>query len=88
VIAQQWEPARKLTRAQFRVVALLYHNAMSYPMIAEAIGISIRTVRHHIASAALWLPGHGDPAWKVLRHADKLLELGYTDDSSDDEEAA
>lgn len=73
-------PPRRLTRQQFRVVALLYHNAMSYPMIARELGISIRTVRGHVAGAALWLPGHGDPAWKVLRWADTLLDMGFSED--------
>jgi len=75
-------PARRLTRQQFRVVALLYHNELSYPLIARELGISVRTVRAHIASAANWLPGHGDPAWKVLRYADKLLDLGFNEEDA------
>lgn len=71
-----WEPPRKLTPAQFRVVALLFHDDCDYAMVAARLSISPRTVKQHIESVALWLPGHGYPAWKVLRYAERLLEAG------------
>ena len=72
-----WEPSRRLTPAQFRVVAHLYRDELDYAMIAERLRISVRTVRMHIDDVANWLPGHGFPAWKVLRYAERLLEHGY-----------
>ena len=76
-------PPRRLTKQQFRAVALLYRDGLTYRQVAKAMGISVRTVRHHIADAASWLPGDANPAWKVLRHGDKLLELGFTDTDID-----
>ena len=76
--SEPWKPARRLTRAQFSVVALLHREELNYAMIAERLGISIRTVRQHVADVALWLPGERqDPSWKVLRYAERLLENGY-----------
>lgn len=77
-------PPRKLTPRQFRVVALLYHEEMSYEGIAREMGISVRTVQMHVERAALFLPGHGPSVWKVLRWAEDLLEMGCTNE----EEAA
>ena len=56
------------------MIALLWCEQLDYPMIAARLGIRIRTVRMHIEYVARDLPGYGPPAWKVLRHAERLLE--------------
>lgn len=71
---------RRMTPGQFRVVALLWHEQMDYPLIAERLGITSRTVKMHVETISRNLPGHGPPAWKVLRHAGALLELGFDGD--------
>lgn len=73
---------RRMTPGQFRVVALLWHEQMDYPLIASRLGITSRTVKMHIECVSRDLPGHGPPAWKVLRHAEELLELGFDGDDS------
>lgn len=75
-----WTPARKLTPAQFRVVALLFHEECDYAGVASRLSISVRTVKQHVESVARWLPGNGFPAWKVLRYAERLLEAGCDGD--------
>lgn len=77
-----WEPSRRLTERQFEVVALLFHDDLNYSGVADKLGISARTVRQHVDDIASWLPGEGQPSWKVLRYAERLLDLGF------DEEAA
>ncbi len=74
---------RRLTPGQFRVVALLWHDQLDYAGIAERLGISVRTVRMHVEYAARDLPGKGPPAWKLLRYADELLELGFSDEATE-----
>jgi DNA-directed RNA polymerase specialized sigma24 family protein len=73
---------RRLTPGQFRVIALLWHDQMDYDHIANRLGISVRTVRMHIEYVARDLPGQGPPAWRVLRYAEDLLELGYSNQTS------
>ena len=55
----------------------MWHDELNYAMVAARLDISERTVMAHIERVAQHLPGHGQPAWKVLRHAEKLLELGF-----------
>ncbi len=71
---------RRLTPAQFRVVALLYHDELDYRLIGERLGLSIRTVKAHVEHVSQSLPGHGPPAWKVLRYAEELIEMGFEGD--------
>jgi hypothetical protein len=71
---------RRLTPGQFRVVALLYRDEMDYERIATHLGIRSRTVKMHIECVSRDLPGHGPPAWKVLRYAEELLEMGFEGD--------
>jgi FixJ family two-component response regulator len=73
-------PLKRLTPAQFRVVALLFHDALDYARIAQQLSIRVRTVKMHVECVARELPGHGPPAWKVLRHAEALLEMGFEGD--------
>ena len=68
--------SERLTPAQFRVVALLWHDELDYEAVAARLDISVRTVRMHVESVANGLPGLGPPSWKVLRHAALLLEAG------------
>ncbi len=75
--SKPWTPVRRLTRQQFKVVALLFHEGCDYPMIADRLSISVRTVKQHVERVADWLPGNGFPAWKVLRFAERLLERGF-----------
>jgi DNA-directed RNA polymerase specialized sigma24 family protein len=71
---------RRLTPGQFRVIALLWHEELDYERIAARLGIGVRTVRMHIEYVARDLPGQGPPAWRVLRYAEDLLELGFCDE--------
>jgi hypothetical protein len=59
------------------VVAMLFHDECDYTMIASRLKISVRTVNQHVEAVARWLPGHGFPAWKVLRYAERLLDCGF-----------
>jgi DNA-directed RNA polymerase specialized sigma24 family protein len=76
---------RQLTRQQFRVVALLYHDGCDYKHAAARLGIKVRTVRMHVEYVARDLPGQGPPTWRVLRHAERLLEMGYRGESPDED---
>lgn len=71
---------RRLTRSQFAVVALLYRDELDYPEAARRLNVRIRTIRMHVEYVARDLPGRGPPAWKVLRYAERLLEMGFRHD--------
>ena len=78
-------PLRRLTPAQFRVVAVLWHDdATDYAYVAAKVGLSPRTVRKHVEDVAMYLPGGGPPAWKVFRYAERLIALGFTDAEEDE----
>jgi DNA-directed RNA polymerase specialized sigma24 family protein len=68
---------RRLTMRKWEIVAHLYHDGLTYEEIATRLGISPRTVTKHIEQIALRYPGEQPPAWKVLRAASTLLEMGY-----------
>jgi hypothetical protein len=67
-MSQQWGilKLKRLTPAQFRVIALLWHEEMDYEGIAYQLGIRVRTVRKHIEDVATHLPGQGPSSWRVL----------------------
>jgi DNA-binding CsgD family transcriptional regulator len=75
-------PPRRLTKQQFRVVALIYRDELNYEQVAKEMGISVRTVQAHIERAAMFLPGHGPSVWKVLRWSEELLEMGFSDEAA------
>jgi DNA-binding CsgD family transcriptional regulator len=81
-------PTRPLTPTQWQVVALLWHEELNYEGVAARLGIAVRTVKMHVENAAFWLPGYGPSSWKVLRHAESLLEMGHADTDPTDEQAA
>jgi hypothetical protein len=82
-------PLRRLTPAQFRVVAVLWHeDTTDYAYIGAKLDLSPRTVRKHVEDAADWLPGGGPPVWKVFRYAERLLALGFTEDDGESKGAA
>lgn len=72
-------PTRRLTPTQWNVVALMWHEELNYDGVAARLGITVRTVKMHVENAAFWLPGYGPSSWKVLRHAEVLLEMGHAD---------
>jgi FixJ family two-component response regulator len=78
-------PARRLTPTQWKVIALMWHEELNYDGVAQRLGISVRTVKMHVENAACFLPGYGPSSWRVLRHAETLLEAGHSD--RDDEAA-
>jgi len=67
---------RRLTRRQRDVVVLLYAEELDYEGIAARLGITVRTVKMHVEQIATWLDGDGPASWKILRHAEELLERG------------
>ncbi len=71
---------RRMTPGQFRVVALLWHDHLDYAGIAAKLNIRPRTVKAHVECVARDLPGDGPPAWRVLRHAEDLLDMGFAGD--------
>lgn len=73
---------RRMTPAQFRVIALLWHDAMAYRSIARRLNLSVRTVRKHVEDVGAFLPGEGPSVWRVLRYAEDLLEMGFDDDAT------
>jgi hypothetical protein len=62
---------------KWEIVAHLYHDGLTYEQTAERLGISVGTVSRHVEQIAWQIPGDQPPAWKVLRTAARLLELGY-----------
>jgi sigma-70-like protein len=68
-----------MTPAQAAVVRLLSREELDYARIAERLSITVGTVQMHVEYVARWLPGHGPPAWRVLRHAEELLALTEAD---------
>lgn len=69
----RYTPARPLTPQQRRIVVLLV-GGVPYRGIATQMGISIRTVKAHVAAIANWIPGDDTPKCRVLRNAALLLE--------------
>ena len=65
------------TLAQWRVVVQLWTHEQNYTRAAENLGITVQTVKMHVEHLSRWLPGHGPPAWKVLRYGEELVEAGY-----------
>lgn len=61
-----------LTLQQLRVVLQLAEGC-SYKNVALHLGISIPTVKLHVARVAYLLPGDGPAKSKVLRYADRLI---------------
>jgi hypothetical protein len=79
---------RRLTPAQFRVIALFWRDELDYAGIAGILHISIRTVRKHIEDVGQHLPGSGPSSWRVLRYAEDLLELGFDETGAQSEDSA
>lgn len=50
-----------------REVCLLVADLKSAKRIAKELGISVRTVEHHIYAVARQLPGTGQPMKKIIR---------------------
>jgi DNA-binding CsgD family transcriptional regulator len=68
-------PPRRLTAAQFRIVAVIYRDdLLDYRAIAKATGIGRRTVKHYVEQIALLLPGDGNPLLRVALYAERLIE--------------
>jgi FixJ family two-component response regulator len=86
----EFAPPRRLTPAQWQVVALMWHDELNYTGVAERLNISVRTVKMHVenVAASMRLPGHGPSSWKVLRYAEAMLEMGHSNSAPTDEVAA
>ena len=69
----EFTPPRKLTPRQ-RVILVCVVGGARYKAIAAKLGISQRTVRQHVETIALVLPGDGSPRHKVTVWADVLLQ--------------
>lgn len=69
-------PPRRLTVAQFRIVAVMYSkDLLEYDAIAVATGMRRRTVKMHIEQLARLLPGDGtNPLLRVALYAERLIE--------------
>jgi DNA-binding NarL/FixJ family response regulator len=70
--ATDFTPARPLTRRQ-RTILVCVVGGASYKAIAEKLGIAQRTVRQHVETIAMLLPGNGAPRHKVTVWAQVLL---------------
>jgi FixJ family two-component response regulator len=64
----------RLTTRQREIVILL-HMGKGYREVAGALGITRRTVRIHVQTIARRLDGDDPPLRRVLRHAERLLNL-------------
>jgi hypothetical protein len=72
------EPLPRLpTLAQWRVVVQIWSHENNYDVAARNLGITVQTVKMHVEHYSRWLPGHGPPAWKVLRYGEEIVEAGY-----------
>jgi len=69
-------PPRRLTVAQFRIVAVMYaKDLLEYDEIANATGMRRRTVKMHVEQLARLLPGDGTkPLIRVALYAERLIE--------------
>lgn len=67
----------QLTARQLEIIRLLAHGE-SPKRIAGELGITLRTVRHHVRAIAARIPGDGPAQRKVLLHA---ARLGTSDSS-------
>lgn len=68
----EFTPPRRLTQRQ-RTILVCVVGGASYKAIAAKLGISERTVRQHVETIALVLPGDGSPRHKVTVWAEVLL---------------
>lgn len=68
---------RRLTMRKWEIVVHLYHDGLTYDQIAQRLEIKPRTVANHVEQIAARLPGDQPPAWKVMRVAARLIEMGY-----------
>jgi FixJ family two-component response regulator len=86
----EFVPPRRLTPAQWQVVALMWHEELNYDGVANRLGITVRTVKMHVENVAIAmrLPGHGPSSWKVLRYAEVMLEMGHANAEPTDTAAA
>ena len=70
-----YTPPRRLTPAQYRVVAVMYRDdLLEYDDIARATGLGRRTVKHYVEQIAQLLPGDGNPLLRVALYAERLIE--------------
>lgn len=80
-----YTPPRRLTPAQFRIVAVMYReDLLDYAAIGVAVGVSWRTVKMHIEQIARLLPGDGNPLLRVALYAERLIESWPLDTSKPD----
>lgn len=68
----EFTPARPLTKRQRTILESVVAGA-SYKAIATKLGIAQRTVRQHVETIAMQLPGKGAPRHKVTVWADVLF---------------
>jgi DNA-binding CsgD family transcriptional regulator len=51
-----------------REVAALVARGLSVKRVADRLGLSPATVKHHIQNAARKLPGEGSPRYRITLH--------------------